>query len=347
MAHEGARARYGRVQRALKDRLAELCPDADDASRTTRVPGSLNSKVRQPAAYTIHADAAGVIPSYTLRQLSRLLDVAEPGQRRRETSAATDDRRSAAGLAGYRGRCRLRLDRLLLLERLRGGFKTGTRSYAVVLAERFAADVPGNDLDAAQVARDVADRCDPPLEVQSRSDAGRFAGKMSSGGNKTISGQKIADWLDVSPGEAEELRHRLGGRTPWPAASRFGGRAASEAIAARKPTRAEKASARRQAIRYLLAASGGAVPSTREMAALLDDEGHAATHATVAADYRAMGVARLGAAAAAAWSRGQRPRGSRGKGIPRRSKNVPIHWPKQPLDHPTSRPIGSPPEILP
>lgn len=95
-------------------------------------------------------------------------------------------------------------------------------------------------------------------------------GKHRSFWNKTI-----ADWLLITPEEAEQLEG-------WPAASWY------PQLPVLTITRTMKTEARRKMITVIVAELRGKVPSTRKMQPLLAERGFTASPPTIAKDYAAL-----------------------------------------------------------
>jgi hypothetical protein len=263
---------YERIQNALYGRLSPLKPDAKDAVRVTRVPGSLNGKSGERVSCRVQADAARRPLTYTLAEMGAFLGVSERGTRGRPKARLTEAGK-AAKRPGYAAMQAKRLRQFQSLRALRGGFSDGCRNRAAMLYVLILRQNGIPPVEIEQCVEELAGECRPPLHRSECRDA-------LSGGTKPrrISDRLIADWLLVTPDEAAQLEG-------WPAASHHPSTAPPP-----PPTRADRTAARRRLIWEIVASSGGRVLSTRAMTAALDQHGHRANPQTVAEDYGAMGL---------------------------------------------------------
>jgi hypothetical protein len=257
---------YTRVGRELRDRLAALGPDAYDAVRVARVPGSMNPKSSTRVSYWTQAGSDGLFPTYTLDSLGSLIGVPERAARATR-DRRTEDSSSEAKRAGWRALQRKRFTQLRALEEMRGGFGEGCRNRAALLCAMFART---NGLDPMAEVEELAQRCRTPLEPSARRGAVRGSEALA-----LVRDQTIADWLQITPAESE----RLDG---WPPAAWY----------PRDPVadRSDRREARRRLIMELVARFDGRIPSTRTMVVMLADQGHTATAPTIGSDYRALGL---------------------------------------------------------
>jgi Primase C terminal 1 (PriCT-1) len=275
------------VQAALHNRLAHVGADnnASNAVRYIRIPGSLNTKSETVVSWEIQVDENCQLPRYTLAQLKERLGIADATTlQAKETVTPTPADLSVKPKRGRAGWDALRTRRFkdfLSLWKIRGSFRKGCRNNAVFYYSLLLAQhgIP------IQNARASADRLNgsssSPLKQSIVYSAVTSA---YSHKYKKLYDQTIADWLDITPEEASKLQCKAMAR-------RFhvGGD-----IAEPKPKRIDKdndrITARQSAILQIITEAKGVVPSSREMAYVLNLQGFAVSHMTVATDYRSLGL---------------------------------------------------------
>jgi hypothetical protein len=265
--------------RAIAGYLSRLKADALDASRVTRVPGSLNGKCDKVVGYEIFGGRDRPV-TYTLADLAEWLRV-EPKKHRAKVQAAPSQPKSADSRRRWRLLQASRLRQFEKLRTIRGGFLEGCRNHAAVLYTHFLTrnGVTGVALD--RQIEQFARECHPPLASSELRGAMQTGSKMKTG-KLMITNRRIAEWLNITPEESEVLE-------TWPAAPCFGGAAANQLD--ENTTRAERASARHAAIEEIMNCLNGNVPSLRKMKTLLRELGHVVSHVTIRNDYRVLGLA--------------------------------------------------------
>jgi hypothetical protein len=138
------------IIKAITARLAALNVGTDSSvaelSRVARVAGSLNTKSGEEVYYAVHRRGSDRLPAcYSLRELTALLQVHVPEQRKRKPRAEVSPERSAAAKHAQLIGNRKRWEKLIRLAELRGGVREGERG--------------GNFMSiAAQLGRLVFDR---------------------------------------------------------------------------------------------------------------------------------------------------------------------------------------------
>jgi hypothetical protein len=274
---------YHQVQRAIQDNLSELKPDAMDAARVTRVPGSVNTKAppeQQRVRYLIPADDNGNAFTYTLGELAARFGV-EQRRHHPKVQHVIDDETRGKKRHAWQELQALRLRQFLVMLSVRGKFSDGCRNRAAMLYVHFLHrnKVSPNDIDA-QAEQFGRYDCHPPLRNSEIRGAIR-SGKKQQTGKMSISDQTIADWLDITPGESQQLE-------TWPAARRFGQQSSPHEPPA-ETTRAERQELRRKLILELVASNTDA-PSFREMKMKLAEFGHSASYVTIGSDYKALDI---------------------------------------------------------
>jgi hypothetical protein len=263
---------YGRIQNAMCGRLSSLAPDAKDAARITRVPGSLNGKSGARVSCLVQTDAAGRLLTYTLAEIGAFLGVSERGTPARPKATLTEAGK-AAKRPGYTAMQANRLRQFQSLRALRGGFSDGCRNRAAMLYVLILRQNGIPPVEIEKCVEELARECHPPLRRCACRDALRGGRK-----HRRISDRLIADWLLITPDEAAQLEG-------WSTASHY-----PTCAPPPSPTRADRTDARRRLIREIVTESGGRVLPTRAMVEALDQFGQKASPQTVATDYGAMGL---------------------------------------------------------
>lgn len=280
---------WAAVQVRIGELLADLGSDAAarDAARVSRVAGSLHSKAQLRVGYFVALSAEGKPFFYTLGELANLLGVRLKPMTDRV--AEIDARLAAWGQKGAAGRWRHDLRRFRTLWTERKTWRVGMRNrsawvYATILRSLRRED----RLSPAEIAEELKNLflsfeqpADDPYtldELQAVLDQVVTEAK-SKGTGRPLRHQTIADRLDVTPEESEVCG--------WPAASRF--RLGLPDV--QTANKVQQAKARRDALRGLLGALKGRIPTCREAANYLADLGLDAAPATVLADFKALGIA--------------------------------------------------------
>ena len=118
------------IIKAITARLAALNVGTDasvaDLSRVARVAGSLNTKSGEEVYYAVYRRGSDRLPAcYSLRELTALLQVEVPEQRKRKPRAEVSPERSAAAKHAQLIGNRKRWAKLIRLAELRGGVREG------------------------------------------------------------------------------------------------------------------------------------------------------------------------------------------------------------------------------
>lgn len=281
-----SRAKHYLLQRAIADRLVELGVDAaaHDLARSTRVPGSVNSKTNRPVRWNISAEGDRLL-GFTLNELAEqlgvnLAPVDDPPPPRPKPDlvlrANVNPVFSAAGKRGWRVTWTNLLNDLELLRRLRGGFQIGTRNHAALLHAICWRRLGFNDLDIAARLEVLNRSMTPPLYPSELRDALATARRPGPRGkaNRPIGLRyaSVATRLRVTREEANLLNHLPPAR---------GRRKAPQ-------TRADQIAERRDIV-LDLCREGGSVPTVRAIAARLRDMGLHASLRTIVLDLDAIG----------------------------------------------------------
>jgi hypothetical protein len=255
------------IQRELHDRLVAFGADALDATRVTRVPGSIHSGTDESVTYAWQPDATGKAFVYTLDGLAQFLGL---------TNLADQ---ASVKRKGWRALHSGRLRQFDQLRAMRGGFSEGCRNRGLLLHAIFMLKNGFHDDAIMENARKFGTECHPPLSEQEVWSAVAEA-KKAKHRRYRVTNQTISDWLQIRPEEAILLES-------WGPASSFRAKAAPEE---KRLTRKERMKARRDAIKEIVG-QAGRVPSVREMVTILREQYcESASHVTVEADYRALSL---------------------------------------------------------
>jgi hypothetical protein len=269
---------YCTLQRAIAERFSRFMADAKDASRVARVPGSLNSKSDVVVHYRLLGDERRHPVTYTLRELANRFGV-KPKQYHAKVKAAFDERESTERYRGWKSLQAKRVRQFETLRSMRGGFSEGCRNHAAVLYTHFLTQNGIRGVDLERHLEEFAAECRPALSNSELRGAIQTGRKMKTG-SWSISNQTIAQWLDITPDEADQLEG-------WSPAPRFCDTAARRQFS-ETTTRAERAAARHAAIVEIVGRLRSQVPSLRKMTDLLKEFGHDVSHITVRNDYRSL-----------------------------------------------------------
>ena len=293
---------WAKIMGELYRRLTTIGADrqAKDLARVTRVPGSLNTKVSKRVAYWVQADQAGRPFIYTLSELKESLkltsDALTPLEVEVEESALpapapakalpapsewdgreksrwgdrSKGRYSARGRKGYTARWLYALNDFKTLRAMRGAFSKGCRNHAALV---YAFILWRHRLPFENIAFEVGQlgrECVPPLTDREIDNAIKQAQRYHKMHNA-----QIADLLLITPDESGLLARWPQMGTPRPD---------------KKPmVRIEAQAWRREAIKRILDTLP-AIPTLRELQAMLLEVGQDATLDTLRRDLAALGV---------------------------------------------------------
>jgi hypothetical protein len=260
---------YDAVQREL---IQQTSADAaSDVARITRVPGSINSKtfLGDPDRVMMwtqrRADGHGY--TYTLDELAEFLNLELP--RHRPYRAQPRSEGSERGLRGWRALWQQRFEDFETLRSARDGFSQGCRNRAAYI---YGVILRGNGLDDAAVRKAVmilGRECRPRLsEVEIQN-----AIEQSKESRGRLKDTTIAAFLKVTSEEGRFIPRWTQSRT----------------LQEVSPTDMNLTSPARIDFRtrniVAIAESLGRIPSTRQMAQLLQQRGIYTSHVQVSRDY--------------------------------------------------------------
>ena len=306
---------WAKIMGELYRRLTTIGADrqSKDLSRLTRVPGSLHTKVSKRVAYWVQADQSGRPFVYTLSELKESLkltsdaptplevevagitpleaEVAElgrpsvprtlnplggslvhpwDGQEKSRWGDRSGGRYSARGRKGYTARWLHALNDFKTLRSIRGAFSKGCRNHAALVYAfiLWRHRYPFEDI-VLEVGR-LGRECVPPLAEREIDNAIKQAQRYHKMHNA-----EIADLLLITPDESSLLEKWPPMGTPRPD---------------KKPmVRIEAQAWRREAIKRILDTLP-AVPTLRQLQAMLLEVGLDATLDTLRRDLAALGV---------------------------------------------------------
>lgn len=269
------------IQKAIYQRVLaaapELQPDpnARDACRLTRIPGSLHTGAMRYVKYLYCGDdETGGIPGYTLADLIRFYRL-DP-QPWNTNVARTRTGKVPKRVGGRWGANRYRLEEFHKLRVARGGFREGHRNRAAMI---LAAIMRGANHTREETTKAVHHLGKDCMDRDGRFPAPLTASEVQKavtygyGKGYKLKNDTIADDLGVTP--AEVTRLKLQKLVPGFDSTY------------RPKGRAKKTEHRRELILEIIAELGH-VPTMHAMRTLLADRGMKASIGTVSNDYQAL-----------------------------------------------------------
>lgn len=198
---------YLRIQSAINHRIAEALPElrpdvnAVDASRLTRIPGSIHSTVVRAVTWLMQLDAAGRRFMYTLDDLGEWFGE-RPNQPLPQSFHRTKNRSVApARNRGYRAMHEHRINDLRLLSAYRCGLPDGMRNRAALAMAHSLVCLKMNDDDVMEALTEFTDAMRPPLSSEEVKNVLTDARRRP----RSMSALKLSEWFDVSVEEASHL----------------------------------------------------------------------------------------------------------------------------------------------
>jgi hypothetical protein len=267
---------YDALQRRIGECLAGIGadPNARDAARITRVPGSTHTGADRSVFYRIFTDPEGEILRYTLEDFAQRLGVSVEEPRLRVAGPAPPEVRRQKQ-AARRARWEYPRRDLVALENGRGGFKEGTRNSAVAIYACVLGQLewPTDRIESEVLA--FAARCRPRLPRKEALGAFR---QGITWGRRGIRHQTIADRLEVTPDEVNRYGLRL------PHAKRFG----SAVPGRRFESKTDEIEQRRTFLRQVIADRGHIPPYRNLLEAVQYGGFEVRSPETVRADVKAL-----------------------------------------------------------
>jgi hypothetical protein len=286
-------SRWCKVQKALHMACAAIGSDvaAGHAATLTRIPGSLNSKHGRRVGYSLKSGTDHRPVSYTLDELEAVMRPYIPVPARPPATPVRPKSRnpvySKRALQGWYGRWHRMLRLLGQLRDMRGGWKVGTRSFALFyVAMSLRALGSAEDRVKKVMARHL-DGMDQPIgDTLKLSDALRVFRNLKRIRGRGATLQPVADALNVSPEEAAVLSADR--KKPFPPASRYRIAVLPEPEAV---PRAVSIARRRETVKWICdrIKADGRVPDGAEVEAVLLSQGMSAARTTVLSDMKAIG----------------------------------------------------------
>ncbi len=274
---------YSAINREIGQRLAVVGADpvATDAARYVRVPGSFRNDVEEIVLWQWEDASGGAIPSYSLLELGEKLGLkrTEP---RKQVPKASAGGKCPQRRGGFLVANANKLAAFRSLQEQRGGFVEGKRSIAAFILAVSLKWTGHARTEAVRELEIFGRACHPPFPVAECHSAVKSAYKKKS---KTMRYCWMADQLDITPTEAGAISEAIG--KPFPAAGRYGGQLIGEE--SRVGPRAVTRMSRRLEIQRIVDLHRH-VPSSRTLRDMLLCAGLDASHVTVMADLRAMGL---------------------------------------------------------
>jgi len=269
---------YRRIERQMLRKFANVGSDAKaaDPSRVTRVPGSLHRGAGRRVDYWFQMDQDGRPFSYRLDELAVLVG-ARPTRYTPSLRSAVNPAASERAKKGYDASHKQRLSRMLNLIGQRGFIEEGCRNHAALLLASFMNRARVDDAEIIEnVTKFGKQQCRPALTDTEIADALKKRKQYPK-----FSDYTIADWLKITPAEAELVG--------WPAE----GTRPPEADT--KPTtRRERTQIRRELVRQcveLVQKNGRGVPTIRTIMGFIEQRtGEKPSLFTVKKDLEALGI---------------------------------------------------------
>ncbi len=282
---------WKQVNAALSDKLVELAADRSvgtDPVRVLRIPGSINTKSKQPVQYSVTYENHQVI-SYSLKELAESVGVSALNTRKllwRETKnpGSVPNRRN-----GYEAVNKRRLDDLVTIEQDRGGFlKRGllypdatTSTGRLKALTIYATTLRGADFSQAEALKAVtamASNCRPPYP----SDPNDTPIETLV---KNIYSENCWPWRNETIcahlGVSTEMAERLGLKTIIPSALKQ--KRKSERV-----TKEQHAKNRQSLVQYLF--TERKIKTCRDLASACANHGIKASQQTIANDLKTLGL---------------------------------------------------------
>jgi len=288
-----------KAHRSINETLCALLrplgadPTSVDAARTTRVPGSINSRNHR-IVQVLWPPSGGAPETYTLNELTSFFQLHEPARpptlpktlhtpalpipRPRPLRKNERRRFNPWTIVNYN-----RFLQFRELWRIRGGFMRGCRNHAALIYARLLTTYGANPSHVRELVEEFGLTCRPPLKSGQIRDAVVSGTKPLS---RSITNERISEWLAITWEEHVALKQEFV-RYAW------------KSFEKAPPSRVEL---RRKEIQHLVRKYG--VLPVRVMAVLLNKRGHPASPTQVAKDYKFLGLKQ----ASGKRRRGRRPR---------------------------------------
>ena len=160
---------YRQVQNALHKRIRKVMPElkpdpqATDASRITRILGSVHSGSGRPVTYWVQKDSFGKEYAYTLRSLATFFGLDSETENSIQLKSWESSRQIPNNSKGYRALYEGRLEDLEILRMMRNGFQEGHRNHAALVYSILlrGLKVPPSEINARIF--ELGAECNPPL----------------------------------------------------------------------------------------------------------------------------------------------------------------------------------------
>jgi len=312
---------WGRVQRAIDQRLSHLGSDsqvAGNAAGVLRIPGSVNTKSNTPVRWTVSGE--GDLPwLYTLDELAPEFGLKVPAkQSRGQAALEAVPVNKANKRRGSRGAWFKAYRQFEALRDFRGGFDEGCRGRALyvfsLIAMRLRRSLASvellptdhevmhtiaawSDADFRREQRELLDTFDPPFDDDEARAALSGCDPAFIDTKKKLSGLTIANWLHITPDEAEHLTQFATKKNPktWTKAKEFLTKEERAVIALPKypkETPAHRKRRRQNLVRAFLVSLGPTdkFPTLELLIEHLQPHGLAVTKRIVAKDLEAIGI---------------------------------------------------------
>jgi len=202
---------YKRINGAIKEAVGaatpKLLPDgkALDASRVTRIDGSMHTGAGRTTRYIYHHNADDKLHYYTLKELGAFFGVEERPHRRIQAVPVEERRKVTSGISGRMALAEYRLTDFWLLHDARGGFwgppyhRPGCRHYAVLLLGKWMRDLGFSDSAIWEQALAIGRTSHPRLTE------GQIRDALNARSVKRVSNPRIQEWLQTTQEELDGI----------------------------------------------------------------------------------------------------------------------------------------------
>jgi hypothetical protein len=202
---------YKRINGAIKDSIRAAAPrlhpdgGALDASRITRVDGSMHTGAGRTTKYIYFHDETDTLHSYTLRELGFFFNVEERPHRRIQAVSVAERRKVPNGISGRMALAEYRLRDFWLLYDARKGFwgppyrRPGCRHSAVLLLGKWMRDLGFSDAEVWKQSMTIGRTAHPPMIE------GQIRDALNAPSVKRISNPVIQGWLQIAQEELDGI----------------------------------------------------------------------------------------------------------------------------------------------
>jgi hypothetical protein len=282
------REQHYRIQKRVCSLLQPLGadPNALDAARYSRIAGSVNKSSGRRVDCAMLVDGNGELPRYTLDELAEWFKVSKQRVISAQCRSAKKTINQVKGIRGQRARWALDHERLMIFaERIRKTIRKGNRHSLCLITGAIIQHIKQSESDRQRLIDDTARRlwdCFADRRGWSLVRVQReiIEATKTIRADIRISHQTIADALEITTVEAEQLADLTKRKKSWPPAT---GQEPLRPTATPKQLRAAR---RRWLASHRQLTNGLPLRTVAEMIA--DETGIVASHETIRADLAAV-----------------------------------------------------------